>query len=48
MSQLEKTLKKLTGKTIKQVGTSESGERLFSVDGRVMTHSEINARFSLA
>lgn len=49
MTQLEKILTKLTGHKIKQVGTTEAGERKFLVvdEKRVMTHSELNYRFSL-
>ena len=49
MSQVEKNLAKLIGHKVKQVGTTGTGERVFLIvdEKRTMTHSEINARFSL-
>lgn len=49
MSQIEKVISKLIGHKVKQVGTTETGERLFLIvdEKRTMTHSEIEKRFSL-
>jgi hypothetical protein len=49
MTTIEKMISKLIGQKVKEVGTTESGERKFLLvnEGRVMTHSELNYRFSL-
>jgi hypothetical protein len=49
MSQVEKNLSRLIGQKVKQISVTATGERVFLIvsEKRTMTHSEINARFSL-